>query len=205
MSLAEIGQATLAATDGTYGKWYHRGGHKFFETGRSLPSRPEWDQLRHVLPIAAEFAEVYDEAEREVLSERTTSREDDGWAKEAGSGMFQPGARTIRDTAPATPDAQRWQGWGTALKPAHEPVVVARKPLSGTVAQTVLAHGTGALNIAGAGWRACRDRPHRSGHRSTGSGACGGGMGSTGAVGSPPADGPPTSSSTSTWPGCWTR
>lgn len=40
-------------------------------------------------------------------------------------------------------------GWGTALKPAHEPVVVARKPLIGTVAGNVLAHGTGALNIDG--------------------------------------------------------
>jgi DNA modification methylase len=40
-----------------------------------------------------------------------------------------------------------WQGWGTALKPAHEPIVVARKPLDGTVAANVLAHGTGALNI----------------------------------------------------------
>lgn len=42
-----------------------------------------------------------------------------------------------------------WQGWGTALKPAHEPIVVARKPLIGTVAANVLAHGTGALNING--------------------------------------------------------
>ena len=40
-----------------------------------------------------------------------------------------------------------WQGWGTALKPAHEPICVARKPLIGTVAENVLAHGTGALNI----------------------------------------------------------
>lgn len=52
-------------------------------------------------------------------------------------------------TAPASPDARRWQGWGTALKPAFEPVVVARKPLSGTVAANVLAHETGALNIDG--------------------------------------------------------
>jgi site-specific DNA-methyltransferase (adenine-specific) len=42
-----------------------------------------------------------------------------------------------------------WQGWGTALKPAHEPVIVARKPLAGTVAANVLAHSTGALNIDG--------------------------------------------------------
>ena len=48
-----------------------------------------------------------------------------------------------------TEAARQWQGWGTALKPAHEPIVVARKPLIGTVAANVLAHGTGALNIDG--------------------------------------------------------
>jgi len=42
-----------------------------------------------------------------------------------------------------------WEGWGTALKPAHEPIAVARKPLVGTVAANVLAFGTGALNIDG--------------------------------------------------------
>jgi site-specific DNA-methyltransferase (adenine-specific) len=47
--------------------------------------------------------------------------------------------------------ADRWQGWGTALKPAHEPIVLARKPLIGTVVANVLEHGTGALNIG-----ACR-------------------------------------------------
>ena len=46
-----------------------------------------------------------------------------------------------------TPEAQQWDGWGTALKPAHEPVVVARKPLIGTVAANVLTYGTGGLNI----------------------------------------------------------
>jgi hypothetical protein len=52
-------------------------------------------------------------------------------------------------TAPAPADAARWNGWGTALKPAFEPIVVARKPLAGTVAANVLAYGTGALNIDG--------------------------------------------------------
>ncbi len=51
--------------------------------------------------------------------------------------------------APATEAARQWQGWGTALKPALEPITVARKPLAGTVAENVLAHGTGALNIDG--------------------------------------------------------
>jgi DNA modification methylase len=57
-------------------------------------------------------------------------------------------------TAPATEAARQWQGWGTTLKPALEPITVARKPLAGTVAENVLAHGTGALNIDGCrvGW-----------------------------------------------------
>jgi DNA modification methylase len=42
-----------------------------------------------------------------------------------------------------------WQGWGTALKPALEPITVARKPFPGTVAANVLAHGTGGLNVDG--------------------------------------------------------
>lgn len=54
-----------------------------------------------------------------------------------------------KETASSTPQAQQWEGWGTALKPAHEPIVVARKPLIGTVAETVLEHGTGGLNIDG--------------------------------------------------------
>lgn len=50
---------------------------------------------------------------------------------------------------PITPEAQAWEGWGTALKPAHEPIVMARKPLVGTVAKNVLEWGTGAINIDG--------------------------------------------------------
>jgi site-specific DNA-methyltransferase (adenine-specific) len=53
----------------------------------------------------------------------------------------------VVERRPVTPDAAKWSGWGTALKPAFEPIVVARKPLIGTVAQNVLEHGTGALNI----------------------------------------------------------
>lgn len=52
-------------------------------------------------------------------------------------------------TAPATVEAAEWSGWGTALKPANEPIVMARKPFKGTVAANVLEHGTGALNIDG--------------------------------------------------------
>jgi site-specific DNA-methyltransferase (adenine-specific) len=52
-------------------------------------------------------------------------------------------------TLPNSDEAKAWDGWGTALKPAHEPIVVARKPVEGTVAANVLTYGTGALNIDG--------------------------------------------------------
>ena len=48
-----------------------------------------------------------------------------------------------------SPEAKQWDGWGTALKPAHEPICVARKPIEGTVAENVLKWGTGAINIDG--------------------------------------------------------
>jgi site-specific DNA-methyltransferase (adenine-specific) len=50
-------------------------------------------------------------------------------------------------TTPTTPEAKQWDGWGTALKPANEPICLARKPLIGTVVENVLKHGTGAMNI----------------------------------------------------------
>jgi site-specific DNA-methyltransferase (adenine-specific) len=58
-------------------------------------------------------------------------------------------SRDVPITAPATAAAQQWNGWGTALKPAHEPIVLARKPLEGTVANNVLTFGVGGLNIDG--------------------------------------------------------
>lgn len=69
-----------------------------------------------------------------------------------GGGVAGEGPRLL--TAPATDDARRWAGWGTALKPALEPAVLARKPLVGTVAANILGHGTGALHID-----ACRLAP----------------------------------------------
>lgn len=65
-----------------------------------------------------------------------------------GIGAVRPGG-TRTTTLPSTDAAKQWDGWGTALKPAHEPIVLARKPLIGTVAENVLQHGTGGLNIDG--------------------------------------------------------
>jgi hypothetical protein len=89
-------------------------------------------------------------AERVVISEgKAVKRIIPGADQNKTGSWLKDNGRTYTptETAAATPDAERWQGWGTALKPAFEPIVVARKPLVGTVAANVLAHGTGALNI----------------------------------------------------------
>jgi len=68
-----------------------------------------------------------------------------------GGSMHAGGERKLaeREIKELSPEAKQWEGWGTALKPAFEPIVVARKPLIGTVAENVLTHGTGGLNIDG--------------------------------------------------------
>ena len=97
-------------------------------------------------------------AEREVVGRTKTPFKVDAAAHRGTSlqgsvnGDFskqvdENGYRYTEHTAPATSEAQRWDGWGTALKPAIEPIILARKPLDGTVANNVLAHGVGGLNI----------------------------------------------------------
>jgi hypothetical protein len=89
-------------------------------------------------------------AEREVIGNKAAgmgSGKTFGMLQNEGNNASAP--KVLPITAPATPAAEQWQGWGTALKPAFEPIVVARKPLIGTVVENVLTHGTGALNIDG--------------------------------------------------------
>jgi len=90
-------------------------------------------------------------AERnEVLPQGSTQCADypEPCSGHAETGKFSATVHAL-PTAPATAEAKQWEGWGTALKPAFEPIVVARKPLIGTVAENVLTHGTGGLNIDG--------------------------------------------------------
>lgn len=90
--------------------------------------------------------------ERSVESENFKCREVVGVQKNASSGWSMGGDTKFVDrniTTAATEAAKEWSGWGTTLKPAHEPICVAWKPFKGTIAQNVLKHGTGALNIEG--------------------------------------------------------
>ena len=97
-------------------------------------------------------------AEREVVGRTKTPFKVDAAAHRGTSlqgsvnGDFskqvdENGYRYTEHTAPATSEAKRWTGWNSQLKPAIEPIILARKPLVGTVANNVLAHGVGGLNI----------------------------------------------------------
>lgn len=116
------------------------------------------DQLAWVFgsgfPKSLDVSKAIDKAagaEREIIgrsARHVSGKPEQRTAGLVGSSSFQESiGMGAYLTAPATDDAKQWQGWGTALKPAYEPIVLARKPLVGTVAANVLAHGTGALNI----------------------------------------------------------
>ena len=110
--------------------------------GQQMPTSSVMADIASEWPELARYADLIAEAEREVVGVKDGSRL-----------AVAPGQNNDRSavgldiTASSTAAARQWSGWGTALKPALEPVVLARKPLIGTVAANVLQHGTGALNI----------------------------------------------------------
>jgi len=105
-------------------------------------------------PKSLDVSKAIDKAEgaiREVVGKKGGRSGDPKQDIRGGNFIHGPADRIDCSalTAPATEAARQWEGWGTALKPAHEPIVVARKPLEGTVIKNVLKWGCGALNIAG--------------------------------------------------------
>lgn len=134
----------------------HMGDHYLTNASQPAVATADlFDKLRPHLPeVPARIEELV--AQRTVESKNYKARPITGtvdeWADRTNYAMTS--ADGFRRDIPATPAAKQWDGWGTALKPAHEPVIVARKPLEGTVAANVLEHGTGALNID-----ACRVNP----------------------------------------------
>jgi len=120
----------------------------------ATPTLAQWERLRDALGFGDEMDDLVAHlngrkgqpgdswADREVTGVRHTGPTA-GYRKLGASGFT---GRAVY-SRPATPEATQWDGWGTALKPSWEPVVVARKPLGGTVAENVLSWGTGGLNV----------------------------------------------------------
>lgn len=138
--------------DGMAGHWTTQG------IAATVPTVEQWQRLQAELGFGTEMDDAVRQlnARKGTLGEAYADRELRG---EHPAGHLPGSARVYgrfkgdgQITAPASEQARQWDGWNTALKPAHEPIVLARKGTGfhSTVA-TVLQHGTGALNVA-----ACR-------------------------------------------------
>jgi len=161
------------------------GGH--YTTAASQPAimtREHLEACRHLLGEVPEWVERECDI-RSIESQTLKNREVVGQGSSAISTrkelrhdrgtVWGANSSTFDITAPATEAAQQWAGWGTALKPALEPITVARKPLGEkTVAANVLAHGTGAINVDGcridAEARSFSGTPNRHGGQMAGGG-----------------------------------
>lgn len=133
--------------------------HFFAESNAGQPAIPTAELWAVLRPRCGDVPAWVDElvarveAEREVIgmgAAQCSQLEKTGVC----DGHFDNGTLTVKHqlaTKSETPEAQQWQGWGTALKPAFEPIVVGRKPFGKgvTVAENVLAWGVGGLNIDG--------------------------------------------------------
>lgn len=118
-----------------------------------IPTTDMWAKLEPILGAAPDWMVPHIKPpreprgpwkEREVIGRRT-----DGSLSYMGMGSKPSMAIEYDITAPASEEAKKWEGWGTALKPSFEPVLVGRKPLIGTLAHNILSHGVGGLNIDG--------------------------------------------------------
>jgi site-specific DNA-methyltransferase (adenine-specific) len=141
--------AHLVAFSGT--RTYHRMACAVEDAGFEVRDQLAW-VYGSGFPKSLDVSKAIDRAagaEREVVGRAVYG---DGHVQASGESIGYGGSDAAADlrllTAPATPDAARWSGWGTALKPAWEPILLARRPLAaGTVAVNVLAHRTGAINV----------------------------------------------------------
>ena len=121
----------------------------------SQPTLPKWEQwlrLKELLDLPDDMdTEVWRLNGRkgtpgEAWEQREVIGQVEEWTDRTNYAMTSRDG-LLRSKEGVTAAAREWSGWGTALKPAIEPIILARKPLDGTVANNVLAHGVGGLNI----------------------------------------------------------
>jgi site-specific DNA-methyltransferase (adenine-specific) len=126
---------------------YHRLACAIEDAGFEIRDSLHWLQSQG-FPKSLDVSKAFDRAAGVLQPEGKSFRADGGVGTASYRATTDP--RVYQRPEPVTEGAKRWLGWGTALKPAHEPIVLARKALAGTVSENVGEHGTGALNIDGA-------------------------------------------------------
>lgn len=157
MEARGISSADLAPVFGVHPRMIDHWAARDTDSQPSLPTVEQWRRLARGLRIVGLDAEVARLNARKgspgealltapVLGEHESAAAATKW-RENVLGTAPGTAGVIR--APNSEAARQWEGWGTALKPGHEPVILARKPLAGTVAENVQRWGTGAINVDG--------------------------------------------------------
>ena len=124
-----------------------------------LPDKKNYYKLKEILDMNDDFDYLieWQEAEREIIGEKVDI---DGKPRSARlvNKCENASAWNLLDTdeklkkatyltTPATDLAKQWQGWGTALKPSFEPIIIARKPFKGSLVDNVIEYGVGGINI----------------------------------------------------------
>ena len=134
---------------------YHRMACAIEDAGFEVRDMIEWI-YGSGFPKSLDISKMMDKmagVEREVVGTKDLKRGSsiaDQTTENSITGWNKPDYPSIVNiTIPTTPLAKQWNGWGTALKPSHEPICMARKPIDGTVAQNVIKWGCGGLNIDG--------------------------------------------------------
>lgn len=123
---------------------------RFWKLGERIPNKETWLKLKSIYDLDDRYDYLiedrpsnYIEAEREVIGKKEYTND-----KNVMNISNYNGERVHLDiTIPSTDLAKQWQGWGTALKPSFEPIIVARKPFKGSLVDNVIEYGVGGINI----------------------------------------------------------
>ena len=139
---------TAAGTSDMGGWWISSLPHRC-----AIPTEEQWGKIENLVGELPEWAAPLitpsrqpneNWGKREVVGSREVPQ---GHAFAGSTYGGDSSNKSVNVTSSHSDAAKQWDGWGTALKPAIEPIILARKPLDGTVANNVLAHGVGGLNI----------------------------------------------------------
>ncbi len=189
MEAREVTAGDIAEAFGFHPRMVDHWAARDTDSQPTIPTLEQWASLKDLLGLGDEMdAEVWRlNGRKGTPGEDWAKREKVGEAEVVDTGIARLGMpgqtsakKTIDVTEPSSELAKKWQGWGTALKPAHEPALLARKPFRGSVAANVEKWGTGALNIAGC--RVGEDGGTRSGRvRGASAGVLGDGLNGGGA------------------------
>ena len=135
----------IMGTNTAYAWW--EGRNFLGEFKIQLPDKDNYKKLKEILELNDDMDFIFEEAEREIIGQREKLES----YQYKNNNVYQTNGDkekvTIDITIPSTELAKQWQGWGTALKPSFEPIIVARKPFKGSLVDNVIEYGVGGINI----------------------------------------------------------